>query len=221
MINKFIEQQKIRARQYHRQKCSNFTDGIISYHLYDQMKPDTLTFWDDAVFIVNDYRVSLSWTHPRLHYQELIEEEARHRTEGQRPDFDVFTNAVSNYKRIGQSRKKLVSPTFTSDDRMRPYFDLLKATESVVEKEVPFIVEPFMKIKWHDWAKGMELCLPFEVRSVRDLKALTDIARKLVMRKTTLYDLCGDSVYTQADWLRDSKIMQADQQNSFFSHAVG
>jgi hypothetical protein len=97
---------------------------------------------------------------------------------------------------------------------------LLKTTESVVEKEVPFIVEPFMKIKWHDWAKGMELCLPFEVRSVGDLKALTDIARKLVMRKTTLHELCGASVYTQADWLRDSKIMQADRQNSLFSHAV-
>lgn len=104
---------------------------------------------------------------------------------------------------------------------MRAYFDLLKATESVVEKEVPFIVEPFMKIKWYDWAKGMELCLPFEVRSVGNLKALTEITRSLVMRKTTLQELCGATVYTQADWLRDSKIMQADQQNLLFSHAVG
>jgi hypothetical protein len=220
MINKFIEQQKNRARQYHRQKCDNFSDGMISHHLYDQMTPDTLTFWDDAVFIVNDYRVALWWTHPRLHYKEFIEEEARNRTEGQRPDVDLFANAVPNYKRVGRSRKKIVSSTCASDDRMRAYYDLLKTTEGVVEKEVPFIVEPFMKIKWYDWAKGMELCLPFEVRSVADLKALTEVARSLVMRKTTLHDLCGANVYTQADWLRDSKIMQVERQNPLFSHAV-
>ncbi|MDO8714467.1 MAG: hypothetical protein Q7K13_08325 [Polynucleobacter sp.] len=220
MINKFIEQQKVRARQYHRQKCDNFSDGIISYHLYDQMKPDTLTFWDDAVFIVNDYRVSLSWTHPRLQYKELIEEEARNRTENQRPDVDLFANAIPNYKRVGRSRKKIVSSTCVSDDRMKAYYDLLRTTENVVEREVPFIVAPFMKIKWYDWAKGMELCLPFEVRSVGDLKTLTEIARSLVMRKATLHELCGASVYTQTDWLRDSKIMQADQQNPLFSHAV-
>lgn len=220
MINKFIEQQKIRARQYHRQKCDNFSDGIISRHLYDQMKPDTLTFWDDAVFIVNDYRVALWWTHPRLHYKELIEEEARNRTEGQRPEVDLFANSVPNYKRIGRSRKKIVSSTCASDDRMSAYYDLLKTTEGVVEKEVSFIVAPFMKIKWYDWAKGMELCLPFEVRCVDDLKALTEIARSLVIRKTSLQELYVANVYTQADWLRDSKIMQAERQSPLFSHAV-
>ena len=125
MRNKFIERQKIRARQYHRQKCDNFSDGIIARHLYDQMRPDTLTFWDDAVFIVNDYRVALSWTHPWAHYKELIEEEARNRTENQRPDVDLFANAVPNYKRVGRSRKKIVSSTCSSDDRMRAYYDLL------------------------------------------------------------------------------------------------
>jgi hypothetical protein len=220
MINQFIERQKIRARQYHRQKCDHFTDGIIVRHLYEQMRPDTLTFWDDAVFIVNDYRVALSWIHPRFRYKELIEEEARNRIENQLPDVDLFANAVSNYKRVGRSRKKIVSSTCVSDDQMRVYYDLLRTTESVVEKEVPFIVEPFMKIKWYDWAKGVELCLPFEVRSVGDLKVLTEIARSLVMRKTTIKDLCGSIVYTQADWLRDSKIMQADQQNPLFSHVV-
>jgi hypothetical protein len=220
MINKFIEHQKARARLFHRQKCDHFTDGMIVHHRYDEMAPDTLTFWDDSVFIVNDYRVALGWTHPRLQYKELIEEEARKRIENQYPDVDLFANSVPKYKRVGRSRKKIVSSTCAIDDRMKVYYDLLKATEAAVEKEVPFIVEPSMKVKWYDWAKGMELCMPFEVRSVADLKTLTEIARKLVMRKTTIKDLCGASVYTQADWSRDSMVMQSEQQNPLFSHAV-
>jgi len=43
---------------------AEFTNGVIVRHLYDDMTPATLTFWDDAVFIVHDYRVALWWVHP-------------------------------------------------------------------------------------------------------------------------------------------------------------
>lgn len=220
MKNRFIEQQKLRARQYHRQKCSHFIDGIIARHLYDHMEPGRLTFWDDAVFIVNDYRVALWWTHPRFHYNELIKEEARKRVELLRPDFDLFKNAVPNYQRVGRSRKKIRSWTTQRDEKMTEYYELLAAAERQVEVEISFEVRPSLSITWCNWAKGMKLCLPFEVRSVGDLKALTGIARRLVRRETTLEAECGGFIYTQADWIKDRALMEIKGQGSIFAHAV-
>jgi hypothetical protein len=55
---------KQRAKLCHRNECGNqFTQEIIVRHLYSDMTPETLSFWDDAVFIVNDYRVALWWDH--------------------------------------------------------------------------------------------------------------------------------------------------------------
>jgi len=218
MKNRFIEQQKHRARQYHRQKSYHFIDGIISRHLYDYMGSGRLTFWDDAVFTINDYRVALWWTHPRLHYSELIEEEARKRVEHLRPEFDLLKNAVPNYQRIGRSRKKIISWTTRRDEKMTQYYKFLAAAVRQVEVEISFEVRPSLSITWCNWAKGMELCLPFEVRSVDDLKALTEIARRLVRRKTTLEAECGGYIYTQADWMKDRAIMENQGQGSIFSH---
>lgn len=220
MKNRFFELQKHRARQYHRQSSSHFVDGIISWHLYDQMESDRLSFWDDAVFIVNDYRVALFWTHPRYHYNILLEDEAKKRVEHLRPDIDPFENLTPNYQRIGQSRKKIVSWTSQPNALLTQYYELLAVAKRQVESEVSFEVRPSLKIAWYNWAKGMELCLPFEVRSVGDLKALTKIARRLVRRETTLEAECGDYVYTQSDWLKDRKLMDNEGQGLIFSDAV-
>ena len=62
MKNPFIEAMKQRAKLYHRNSRKDvFTNGIIVRHLYDYSTPETLSFWDDAVFIINDYRVALWW----------------------------------------------------------------------------------------------------------------------------------------------------------------
>ena len=203
MKNRYIEQKKHLARQYHRQKSSHFVDGIISRHLYDAMQPDTLTYWDDAVFIVNDYRVALWWTHPRYEYSELIKEEAGKRVDHLRPDIDLFKNCTPNYKRLGRSRKKIMSWTSQPNEQLIEYGKLCSAAERQVEKDVPFEVRPSLSINWLNWAKGVSLCMPFEVRSNSDLKDLVEIARRLVKRELTLQAVCSDYVYTQTDWLNE------------------
>lgn len=122
MKNRSIESMKQRAKLYHRNKRGDeFTDGIIVRHLYDHMTPETLTFWDDAVFIVNDYRVALWWVHPRHQYHDLVEAEARRRVAHLRPESDPFADLAPNYKKLGRSRKKVVSWTQrpTSDEFRR------------------------------------------------------------------------------------------------------
>jgi len=222
MKNLAIEAMKQRAWLYHRNTSGDqFTNGIIVRHLYYDMTPETLSFWDDAVFIVNNYRVALWWTHPRHRYHDLVEEEAMRRVAHLHPKSDPFGEATPNYKKVGRSRKKIVSWTQkpTTDD-WRSYFDLLTETERLVGQEVAFEIRPFMKISWYSWCKGLSLCAPFEVRSESDLLDLTHIARRLVKRESSLMDEFGDYVYSQADWLADYKILEEQNRSQMVSHAL-
>ena len=111
------------------------------------MTPETLTFWDDAVFIVNDYRVALWWVHPRHQYHHLVEKEALKRITHLRPEDDLYADMTPNYKKLGLSRKKVVSWTQrpTSDEYLR-YFDMLADMERQVGQEVTFEIQPSIKI---------------------------------------------------------------------------
>jgi hypothetical protein len=219
MKNHSIEALKRRAKLYHRNESGDqFTDGVLARHLYYDMTPETLSFWDDAVFIVNDYRVALWWTHPRHRYHNLVEEEAMRRVAHLHPEEDPFSDMTPNYKKLGRSRKKIVSwlqrPT---SDECRRYFDLLFETERLVGRDTAFEVRPSMTISWCSWCKGLSLCIPFEVRSEADLRELTHIARRLVKRESTLRDEFGDYVYRQTDWLSDCKTIDGQR---LFTHAL-
>jgi hypothetical protein len=222
MKNRAIEAMKQRAKLYHRNERGDvFTNGIIVRHLYYDMTPETLSFWDDAVFIVNDFRVALWWTHPRYQYHDLVEAEALRRIKHLRPESDPFADSAQNYKKLGRSRKKIVSWTQqpTSDEHRR-YFDLLTDMERQVGQEVAFEVRPSMAISWHSWCKGLSLCAPFEVRSEADLLALTHVARRLVKRESTIAQEFGDYVYRQEDWLADYRILEQENRSLFVSHAL-
>nr|WP_315491415.1 hypothetical protein [uncultured Rhodoferax sp.] len=222
MKNRAIEAMKQRAKLYHRnERCDVFTNGIIVRHLYCDMTPETLSFWDDAVFIVNDFRVALWWTHPRYQYHDLVEAEALQRIKHLRPESDPFADSTPNYKKLGRSRKKIVSWTQQpTSDEYRRYFDLLTDMERQVGQEVAFEVRPSMAISWHSWCKGLGLCAPFEVRSEADLLALTHVARRLVKRESTIAQELGDYVYRQEDWLADYRIMEQENRSLFVSHAL-
>jgi hypothetical protein len=136
------------------------------------MTPETLTFWDDAVFMVNDYRVGLWWVHPRHQYHDLVEAEARRRISHLRPESDLFADMTPNYKKLGRSRKKIVSWTHRpTTDEYRRYFDLLSDMNAVGQKlRLRF---PFMKIAWQ-LVQGLNHVL--SVRNER-LVALSQVPR--------------------------------------------
>lgn len=217
-----IEAMKRRAKLYHRNKVGDtFTQGIIVRHLYYDMTPEHLSFWDDAAFIVNDYRVALWWTHPRHRYHELVEEEAKRRVAHLRPQSDPFGEATTNYMKFGHSRKKIVSWTQRpTSDECRIYFDLITDMERQVGQDMPFEVRPSMAVSWYSWCKSLSLCAPFEVRSEADLLALTQIARRIVRRESTLADEFGDYVYRRADWLADCRILEEQRQSKLAIHPL-
>jgi hypothetical protein len=220
MKNQWIELKKQRARLYHRQHSSHFENGVIVRHDYSGLQANALTYWDDTAFIVNDYRVALWRSHPRFRLESLISDEALRRVEHCRPDVELFANAMPNYVKVGRSRKKISSWTTQPDPALLRYYDLLHQTERQVGMEVTFEVRTELKVNWYDWGKGMSLCAPFEVRNKQDLKALVDIARRLVRHESTLQVEFGDYVYTSADWLRERAALEAHGQSAVFSHAV-
>jgi len=213
---------KQRAKQYHRNKRGNeFASGIIVRHLYHDMTPETLTFWDDAVFIVNDYRVALWWVHPRHQYHQLVETEALRRLNHLHPEIDLFADMTANYKKLGRTRKQVASWTQRpTSDEYRRYFDLLADMERQVSLEVAFEMRPYMKIAWHTWCKGLSLCVPFEVRSESDLLAMSHVARRLVKRESTIAQEFGDFVHRQADWLADCKVIEKTNPSFIMSQAL-
>ncbi|HNA87587.1 MAG TPA: hypothetical protein PLB04_18580, partial [Nitrospira sp.] len=40
--------------------------------------------------------------------------------------------------------------------------------------------------RWYRWGIGMELCAPLEVRGVEGVRALAELAGRLIRRQTTL-----------------------------------
>ena len=77
MKNIHIEYLKRRAKEYHRTRRRDcFRDGMLIFHEYGDLSPDRLTWWNDVTFIMNDYRVALAWTHPRMAYEDTIDTEA-------------------------------------------------------------------------------------------------------------------------------------------------
>ena len=222
MKNRAIEAMKQRAKLYHRKEHGDqFTNGIIARYLYTEMTPETPTFYDDAVFIVNDYRVALWWVHPRDRYRNLVHTEAVRRVAHLHPESDPYADMTPNYKRLGRSRKNIVSWTQQlTRDEFRIYFDLLTDMERQVGQEVEFEVRPTITIALHNWCKGLNLCAPFEVRSEADLLALTHVARRLVKRESSMSQEFGDVVYRQSDWLADIQLIEAIKDRCATSHPL-
>jgi len=207
-----MEARMQRARQYHRSHAAHFEEGMIVRYDYRNIREDDLTFWDDAVFIVNGYRVALWWVHPRYAYKNLISEAASQRMEHISPFKGDATPTTG--QRRGSRRRWLRSGGLFGlpPEITQAYFDHLRLAERQISEEVPFFVKPSLKVQWTDWCRGMNLCAPFEVRCEADLKRLVEIARRLVKRETTLDDEFGHHQYTQQDWLRESAFLNAKAQ---------
>jgi hypothetical protein len=207
MKNRYIEDLKRRAKLYHRNKRGDdFSGGVVSRYSYAKMSPDTLTFWDDGVFIVNDYRVGLWWTHPRYEYQQRIEAETVRRVDKRNPDSNPFLG-LNQYtgSAIRAAMRRRVWP---AKEPLQRYFALLAEEERQVAQEVAFEVRPFMSIRWNNWCKELSLCVLIEVRSESDLRDLARLARQLVKRETTLVNEFSDYWYGQHEWISEYDVME-------------
>ncbi len=174
-------------------------------HSYAEKKPDDLSWWDDVGFILNKRRVIVWWQHPRQVYADAIDERAWDEA-GPAPTSDwPRKGAIKNYRRVGASRKKVVSYTTAAPtDERRAYYAHLR---SIVKRLSDEGIELEVRASWRretlDWATGISLVVPMEVRSEVELAEVAKLARGLMLGNTTLDREFPAYVYGKGDWLRE------------------
>ena len=142
-------------REYHRNHPWRLGQGgLFVPHSYAEVKQDALSWWDDVGFILNRRRVIVWWRHPRHVYRDAIEELAQEQT-GEFPFDDWLTRgAIPNYRKVGRSRKKIVSYTCRPPSgASREYFQRLQTLEQELSAQgIDCDVRPSSKRKRLSWA---------------------------------------------------------------------
>lgn len=209
-------------REYHRSHQWRLSQGgLYIPHSYSNMMPNSLSHWDDVGFILNGRRIIVWWQHPRHVYANALEEKAWQEVGDGPRDNWLLDGATKNYKRVGRSRKKLVS--YTSRDpsaAQRQHYDLLNATTARLSSEgIDFDVSVSWKWERLKWAMGVSLVAPLEVRNESELVAVANLARSLILGTTTLGAEFPGYRYGRTEW-QSEQVQRDPNQIAHVSHAV-
>jgi hypothetical protein len=206
MKNARLERLGRMQRQYHRHHQWKLSrGGLFIPHSYAETNPDRLSWWDDVGFILNGRRVIVWWQHPRNVYLNAIEDLSWQEA-GEAPDDDWLINgSTPNYRKVGKSRKKIVSYTIRPpSDEQRMYYEKLRAIKKRMAAEgIDFDVVASWKRVRLNWATGISLVAPMEVRNETELALVAALARRLILGQTTLDAEFPRYRYGKADWLRE------------------
>jgi hypothetical protein len=183
------------------------TGGLYIPHSYADTTPDSLSHWDDVGFLLNGRRFIVWWQHPRHVYANVLEERAWQEVGDGPRDNWLFDGATKNYKRVGRSRKKLVSYTSRQPSaEQRQHCDLLNtATARLSSEGIDHEISTSWKWERLTWAMGVSLVAPMEVRNEFELASVSNLARRLVLGKTTLDAEFSGYRYGRAEWIREQK----------------
>lgn len=198
-------------REYHKSHPWRLSPGgLYIPHSYVNMLPDSLSYWDDVGFILNGRRVIVWWRHPRHVYSDAIEEKAREEAGPGPRDNWLTEGGTKNYKRVGRSRKKLVSITSMKPSvEQTQYYDLLRSISVRLSAEGIDLDVP-VSWKWErlNWAMGVSLVAPLEVRNEAELAVVANLARRLVLGQTTLGAEFSGYRYGRSDWLLEQSAVR-------------
>jgi len=203
MKNLHAEQIRRRAKQYarHHPLCAN-QYGIQSYQLFEQDEVQSLSWWHDFSFVLNDYHVHVAWVHPRTAYREKVRDEARLKVASLWSDEGSFNVVATQYCRRGNSRKAAVLQTvdLSSNDR---YYEALFDEEEKLARASDAEVRPFIRTQWTTYGRSVDLCVPMEIHGMPDLGCLARLARRLLKRETSLDHEYPEYVYSRTGWIEE------------------
>ena len=196
-------------RQYHRHHPWGLSQsGLFIPHSCAETKPDSLSWWDDVGFILNGRRVIVWWQHPRQIYADAIDDRSGEDA-GENPGDDwLFDGKTTNYRRVGKSRKKIVSYTCRQPSQeQQTYYDNLRDIRERLSRDgIDFEVTTSWKRERLSWATGVSLVVPLEVRCETELALVAKLARRLMLGQTTLEVEFPGYRYGKTDWLREQDL---------------
>lgn len=196
-------------RQYHRSNPWRLSQaGLYVPHCYAETKPNSLSWWDDVGFILNRRRVIVWWQHPRHVYANALDDLAWQEAGDGPHDNWITEGSTKNYRRVGKSRKKVVSYTCRQPSvAQRAYYDRLEAIrERLATDGIDCDVTTSWKRERLAWATGVSLVAPLEVRNAAELNSVAILARRLVLGQTTLAAEFPAYCYGRADWIEEQAL---------------
>ena len=196
-------------RQYHRHHPWRLSqDGLFIPHSYTETKPDGLPWWDDVGFILNGRRVIVWWQHPRQVYSDAIDDLSWKEAGDNPSDNWLFDGSTTNYRRVGKSRKKIVSYTSRQPSQeQQKYYDMLRESRQRLSRDgIDLDVATSWKRERLPWATGVSIVVPLEVRNETELALVAKLARCLILGQTTLKAEFPGYRYGKADWLREQDL---------------
>lgn len=184
--------------------------GIKIYHVYGEYAHEK-AWWDDVGFIRNNYKVTVWFVHPRMKYHDEVTSGAwdlvpePEELKGKRILDDWFNKSTANYKKVGKSRKKIVTYEVTRntserEELRKKWYDDLKKKEEELLVSSDFTVKPSMVVTSLPWCKGVELCVPIEVVDEVGLHQLKDLVTKVMNGETTIEKEFPGYVYGRDNW---------------------
>ena len=176
-------------RQYHRSHPWRLSQGgLFIPHVYTEMKPDSLSYWDDVGFILNRRRIIVWWQHPRHIYLDAIDALSWQEAGDGPQDNWLTEGSTKNYRQVGASRKKIVSYTSrppTAEQQL--HYDRLRDIRARLTRDgIDLDVTAVWKRERLAWATGVSLIAPLEVRNAAELASVALLARRLILGQTTL-----------------------------------
>lgn len=191
-------------RRYHQQHTWRLEGGLYLPHSYENKRD--LAWWDDVGFIHGGRRVIVWFQHPRMLYADEIERLAWHEA-GPAPGngCTLLDGSTKNYKKVGASRKKIVSYTCSrpSIEWEQYYASLDLIQKRMTANGIDFKVEPSFEIQRLSWATGVNLVVPMNASNEGDMRLIADLVRRLMKGQTTLAAEFPWYQYKKEDWLRE------------------
>lgn len=206
MKNLYYQSIRQAAKHFHsRQHGDHFDKGINPQYDYGNGEATKLSWWDDVTFIRNNYRVHVSWSHPRWYYKETIRSKAFDNINALDIfDEHAFENATPQYVKIGKSRKKVAS--YTMGSLLKPgMYELLETEEQKLFKINDVKIYPFMTVSWFKDCRYIDICVPIEIKSTQDLVTLVTLVKRLLNQTTTLSKEFPNYAYSQKNWAEDDQ----------------
>jgi predicted DNA binding CopG/RHH family protein len=205
MKNRGQELLRRMQRQYHQRNPWDLQNGLYITHSYKEVQPDALSWWDDVGFILNKRRIMIWWQHPRCIYYDTIDEQSLLKAGDGPQDNWFLEEGQKNYRKVGASRKKLIGYTCKKMSvEQRLYYDHLENIRQRISREgIDFDISPSWRRENLNWAVGVDLVVPMEVRNEQELALLVSLTRRLLLRQTTLETEFPDYRYGRSEWLKE------------------
>jgi hypothetical protein len=199
---KYYESVKKSAKLYHQtERSTNFTNGLIHYHDFDEDTSSNLTWWEDVEFILNDYRVNVACIHPRLDYLDSIKTEAHNKIDHLYPvPTDIFEEPKQNYVKDRKSKFKSVPLNTDFTKEFNDWSAAYNSTQQELLLTSEYKAKPFITSEWLAYCRYIDICAPIEIRGSNDLVKLVDLVKRLLKGETTIENEFPAYTYAKVQW---------------------